>query len=135
MSTPADGRAYRYGENIDIALTFNTDVYVPEDDAWVVIRVGDAANGRNSRVAEYLSGSDTNRLVYRYQVEFDDVDANGVSVDEGGSGHRIRRVGAHDRRQFRLVDRRALLPRRGGRPYPQSGRVATRLNWNEFAAR
>ena len=84
ISTPADGRAYRYGENIDIALTFNADVYVPEDDAWIVVRIGDAANGPNSRAAEYLSGSDTNRLVYRYQVEFDDVDANGISVDEGG---------------------------------------------------
>ena len=84
ISTPIDGRTYRYGENIDIALTFNTDVYVPEDDSWIVIRVGDAANGPNSRVAAYLSGSDTNRLVYRYQVEFDDADANGISVDEGG---------------------------------------------------
>ena len=84
ISTPADGRAYRYGENIDIALTFNTDVYAPEDDSWIVIRVGDAANSPNTRVAEYLSGSDTNRLIYRYQVEFDDVDANGISVDEGG---------------------------------------------------
>ncbi len=84
ISTPADGRAYHYGENIDIALTFNTDVYAPEDDSWIVIRVGDATSGPNTRVAEYLSGSDTNRLVYRYQVEFDDVDANGISVDEGG---------------------------------------------------
>ena len=84
ISTPIDGRAYHYGENIDIALTFNTDVYTPEDDSWIVIRVGDATSGPNTRVAEYLSGSDTNRLVYRYQVEFDDVDANGISVDEGG---------------------------------------------------
>ena len=84
ISTPADGRAYRYGENIDVALTFNTDVYAPEDDSWIVIRVGDAVSGPNTRVAEYLSGSDTNRLVYRYQVEFDDVDANGISVDAGG---------------------------------------------------
>ena len=84
ISTPIDGYTYRYGENIDIALTFNTDVYAPEDDSWIVIRVGDAASGPNTRVAEYLSGSDTNRLIYRYQVEFDDVDANGVSVDEGG---------------------------------------------------
>ena len=84
ISTPADGHTYRYGENIDIALTFNTDVYAPEDDSWIVIRVGDAANSPNTRVAEYLSGSDTNRLIYRYQVEFDDADANGISVDEGG---------------------------------------------------
>ncbi len=85
ISTPVNGRTYHYGENIDIALTFNTDVYVPEDDSWIVIRVGDAANDLNTRVAEYLSGSDTNRLVYRYQVEFDDVDANGISIDEGGT--------------------------------------------------
>ena len=84
ISTPVDGRTYRYGENIDIALTFNTDVYVPEDDSYIVIRVGDAADGPNSRLAAYLSGSDTNRLVYRYQVEIDDADANGISVDEGG---------------------------------------------------
>ena len=84
ISTPADGHTYRYGENIDIALTFNTDVYAPKDDSWIVIRVGDAASGPNTRVAEYLSGSDTNRLIYRYQVEFDDADANGISVDEGG---------------------------------------------------
>ena len=84
ISTPVNGRTYRYGENIDIALTFNTDVYVPEDDSYIVIRVGDAADGPNSRVAEYLSGSDTNRLVYRYQVEIDDADANGISVDGGG---------------------------------------------------
>ncbi len=84
ISTPIDGYTYRYGENIDIALTFNTDVYAPEDDSWIVIRVGDATSGPNTRVAEYLSGSDTSRLVYRYQVEFDDVDANGISVDEGG---------------------------------------------------
>ena len=83
ISTPVDGRTYRYGENIDIALTFNTGVYVPEDDSYIVIRVGDAADGPNSRVAEYLSGSDTNRLVYRYQVEIDDADANGISVDGG----------------------------------------------------
>ncbi len=84
ISTPVDGRTYRYGENIDIALTFNTDVYVPEDDSYIVLRVGDVADGPNSRVAEYLSGSDTNRLVYRYQVEIDDADANGISVDGGG---------------------------------------------------
>ena len=84
ISTPVNGRTYRYGENIDIALTFNTDVYVPEDDSYIVIRVGDAADGPNSRVAEYLSGSDANRLVYRYQVEIDDADANGISVDGGG---------------------------------------------------
>ena len=85
ISTPLNGDTYRYGENIDIALTFNTDVYVPPDDAYYIgIRVGNAAANLNARAAEYLSGSGTNRLVYRYQVQIGDADTNGISVDAGG---------------------------------------------------
>ena len=84
VSTPRNGDTYRYGENIDIALTFNTKVYVPEDGSEIGIRVGDAADGPTYRAAEYLSGSQTNRLVYRYQVQMGDSDANGISIDEGG---------------------------------------------------
>ena len=84
ISTPLNGRTYRYGENIDIALTFNTDVYVPPDDAYIGIRVGNAAANLNARAAEYLSGSGTNRLLYRYQVQTGDADTNGISVDAGG---------------------------------------------------
>ena len=84
ISTPLNGNTYRYGENIDIALTFNADVYVPPDDAYIGIRVGDAAANLNARAAEYLSGSGTNRLVYRYLVQIGDADTNGISVDAGG---------------------------------------------------
>ena len=84
ISTPLNGRTYRYGENIDIALTFNTDVYMPPDDAYIGIRVGNAAANLNARAAEYLSGSGTNRLLYRYQVQIGDADTNGISVDAGG---------------------------------------------------
>ncbi len=80
-STPASGDTYLVGENIDIALTFNTPVYVPEGQSRssIGIQVGNVA-----RQAAYLSGTFTTRLIYRYEVRLDDVDANGISVDEGG---------------------------------------------------
>ena len=84
VSTPENGGTYLYGENIDVALTFNTDVYVPEEGSEIGIRVGEAADGPTYRAAEYLSGSRTNRLVYRYRVQMGDSDANGISVDAGG---------------------------------------------------
>ena len=84
ISTPVNGDTYQYGENIDIALTFNAAVYVPEDGPVIGIRVGEAADDSNYRAAEYLSGSISNRLVYRYRVDIVDVDANGISVDQGG---------------------------------------------------
>ena len=84
VSTPRDGRTYHYGEHIDIALTFNVAVYVPERGSSIAIRVGDAADGSNYRAAEYHSGSLTNRLVYRYQVQLGDADTDGISVDAGG---------------------------------------------------
>ena len=85
VSVPRNGDTYSYGENIDIALTFISSVYVPEEGSEIGIRVGEAVDGPTYRAAEYLSGSLTNRLVYRYQVQMGDSDANGISVDEGGS--------------------------------------------------
>ena len=84
VSTPRDGSTYHYGEHIDVALTFNTAVYVPPSGSVIAIRVGDTADGSNYRAAEYHSGSQTNRLVYRYQVQLADTDADGISVDVGG---------------------------------------------------
>ena len=85
VSTPLDGQTYRYGENIDIALTFNRPVYVsPEDPTSIVIRLGNAADGPTERTAAYVSGHFTNRLLFRYQVQLADVDTDGISVDAGG---------------------------------------------------
>ena len=78
VSTPASGDTYLVGENIDIALTFNTPVYV-QGESSIGIQVGDVAG-----LAAYLSGSFTTQLIYRYEVQIDDADANGISVDEGG---------------------------------------------------
>ena len=84
-STPLNGDTYHHGENIDIALTFNTKVFVAEDwDAAIGLRMGDAVDGPTYRSARYLSGSLTNRLVYRYQVQLGDGDADGISVEAGG---------------------------------------------------
>ena len=84
VSTPRDGSTYHHGEHIDVALTFNTAGYVPPSGSVIAIRVGDSADGSNCRAAEYLSGSQTNRLVYRYQVQLADADEDGISVDVGG---------------------------------------------------
>ena len=79
VSTPTNGDTYLVGENIDIALTFNTPVYVQDGNSSIGIQVGDVAGS-----AAYLSGSFSTRLIYRYQVQTGDADANGISVDEGG---------------------------------------------------
>ena len=84
VSTPRNGSTYHYGEHIDVALTFNAAVYVPDSGSSIAIRVGDAVDGSNYRAAQYHSGSQTNRLVYRYTVQFDDADTDGVSIDTGG---------------------------------------------------
>ena len=84
VSTPRDGSTYHYGEHIDVALTFNTAVYVPPSGSVIAIRVGDTADGSNYRAAGYHSGSQTNRLVYRYPVQLADADEDGISVDVGG---------------------------------------------------
>ena len=84
VSTPRDGRVYHYGEHIDVALTFNVAVYVPQSGSSIAIRVGDTSDGSNYRAAAYHSGSGTDRLVYRYQVQLGDADVDGISVDTGG---------------------------------------------------
>ena len=42
--------------------------------------------GENRRLAEMLRGGGTDTIVFGYQVQADDVDANGISVDDGGPG-------------------------------------------------
>ena len=85
-STPAHPDGYRLGEDIEITLTFSADAHVPEGDSSIAIRVGDAAGATNYRAARYVSGSGTRQLVYRYRVQYDDYDADGIGVDVGGPG-------------------------------------------------
>ena len=83
VSTPADGNTYRQGENIDIYLKFTTEVSAVWESV-IGIRVGDATDGSNYRAARIVAGSGHRWMLYRYQVRIDDVDATGISVDEGG---------------------------------------------------
>ena len=86
VSSPRDGDTYRRGETIEIALTYNTPVYVsPSDPTSIGIRVGDAADGSDYRAAAYASGSGTNRLVFRYRVQLGESDTDGISVDAGSA--------------------------------------------------
>ena len=86
VSTPKDGHAYRLGENIDIALTYNAPVYVnPAYPLSIDMLVGDAGDGSDNREAHYLSGSGTWSLVFRYRVQLGDSDADGVAVNPGGA--------------------------------------------------
>ena len=83
-STPEHPAGYRFGDHIEITLTFTTEAYVQEDGSVIGIRVGDARDAASSRTASYVSGSGSKRLVYRYRVQPRDFDAHGISVDAGG---------------------------------------------------
>ena len=86
ISRPRDGHTYRPGEDIEIALTYNTPVVVSQGDPTAIdIRVGDAGGGSDYRTATYASGQATSRLVFRYQVQIDEMDTDGVAVDAGTS--------------------------------------------------
>ena len=86
ISRPRDGHTYRLGENIEIALTYNTPVYADQRDPTSIdIRVGDAEDGSDYRTATYASGQFTTRLVFRYQVQLGELDTDGIAVDAGTS--------------------------------------------------
>ena len=42
--------------------------------------------GENRRIARLYQGSGTDTLVFSYQIKEDDLDANGISVEDGGPG-------------------------------------------------
>ena len=80
-SKPEHGDTYRAGEEIEVTMNFSADAYT--SGSVVAIRVGDSAP-ENYRPARYVSGSGTDKLVYRYRVQLTDLDADGISVDVGG---------------------------------------------------
>ncbi len=77
VSTPASGDTYGIGENIDIALTYANPVEV-EGNVLVSLRMG---TGSWWRGAAYNRGSGTNTLIFSYQVQAGDLDADGISLD------------------------------------------------------
>ena len=79
ISTPANGDTYGVGENIEIALTY-TNVVDVAGHKVIGLRMG---TGDWWRAATYNRGSGSKTLVYRYQVQPGDMDANGISIDGG----------------------------------------------------
>ena len=74
ISQPASGDTYGPGERISVAVVFDADVHVTGNPVLAV------SVGPNTRSAEYVAGSGTDTLTFRYTVQEGDVDADGVSV-------------------------------------------------------
>ena len=74
MSLAGADRVYAAGDTVDVGVTFTGRVKVlgaPQLEIDV---------GGNARVAEYVSGSGTRMLIFRYAVATGDVDADGISI-------------------------------------------------------
>ncbi len=77
-TSPADGVAYRAGDAIDIAVRLDKNVEV-EGSPLLSLDVGDSGSS-TSRDAGYHSGSGGRELVFRYRVQPEDLDLDGLSV-------------------------------------------------------
>ena len=80
--------AYAVGDIIEITARFTGDVTNVNPDtgeradyAGLYIQIGE-----NRRVANLLRGEGTDRLVFGYAIQGDDLDADGISVEGGGPG-------------------------------------------------
>ena len=80
ISRPADGEAYRVGEDILIEMGFSQPVYI-DGDVRLSIRVGDGdSNWRGASFAWYNGYG----VVFAYRVQPGDMDFDGIAVDNGG---------------------------------------------------
>ena len=73
-SDPGTDETHSPGDVIEVAVTFNDDVHVT---GAPVLMLG---IGANSRSAAYADGSGTGRLLFRYTVQDNDVDNDGISI-------------------------------------------------------
>ena len=76
-STPDAGGVYGLGEAIRVAVYFGEEVHVTEDggDLSLVLSIGE-----NLRAATLESGSGTDTLTFRYVIQEDDSDDDGISI-------------------------------------------------------
>ncbi|MCB8964662.1 MAG: T9SS type A sorting domain-containing protein [Bacteroidales bacterium] len=75
VSVPASN-TYGLGENLDFTVNYSESVEVTGTPYFTI----DLYSGNNKHV-NYVSGSGTSALVFRYTVQSGDYDGNGVSVD------------------------------------------------------
>ena len=77
-SSPERGETYRYGESVDLSVTFSAALDV-EGKKSVNLRVG-PDNDNNWRAAWYEEGSGTKTLVFSYTVDTLDLDTDGIRM-------------------------------------------------------
>ena len=77
-SSPADGVAYRAGDAVDVAVRLDRNVEV-EGSPLLGLDLGDSGSS-TARDASYHSGSGSRELVFRYRVQPEDLDLDGLSV-------------------------------------------------------
>ena len=73
-SDPGTDETYSPGDSIEVAVIFDEAVFVSGSP---VVTLG---IGANSRPAAYADGSGTERTMFRYVVQEDDYDADGISI-------------------------------------------------------
>ena len=132
ISSPVDRWAYRAGDPIDVAVRFDQKVEVEGSPQLALfLGEGDASTWRG---ASYLRGSGTWELLFRYVVQPEDLDPDGISVSAAatgddrtpayGFGGTINAMGTDAPVDY---DHPGIEPawqqRVDGRPYVQSARI------------
>ena len=123
VSAPESGDAYGLGENIQVEITFTELVHVTGEPVLIL------SIGANSRSSEFVSGSGTEVLLFRYTVQAGDLDEDGISIaaDALREGDITRATGG-------LVSTRLpALPAQGG--HKVDGLVAPRVARVEIVSR
>ena len=82
-SKPVDQYAYRAGDVIDIAVDFDQKVNV-DDNSHLSLYLGDGG-GSVWRGAIYHDGSESRSLIFRYKVQPEDFDTDGITVGAAAS--------------------------------------------------
>ena len=82
-SRPVDGTAYRTGQDIDVTVYTDLKVNV-EGTPTLSLYIGDAGDSA-WRGARYLRGSGSRELVFRYRVQPEDRDSDGITVSSAAS--------------------------------------------------
>ena len=88
ISVDAPAGTYAAGQHLDFAVTFSESVTV--DTAGGIPRIH-LDFGGNAKYAYYVSGSESDSLLFRYTIECDDAAPNGVFLDSlNANGATIR---------------------------------------------
>ena len=74
VSEPAKGETYGPGEAIEVEVAFGENVHVT-GEPYLTVSVG-----ANSRSAAFATGNGTQGLLFRYVVQDDDYDEDGISI-------------------------------------------------------